>query len=592
MNPRLRRISADYEKLKEDFNGHPYVEIRPLNGDPPEKYLVIYHVNGIYLLPDGRIETQKTHEVEIELHAEYPRYKPICTIRTPIFHPNFRDGQVCIGDIWGAGESLTDIIVNIGDMIQYKSWNSLSPLSSEAAQWAIEHKHLFPVGTLDLYVAGKEAEKVESEIDIFDDLKPEPDEESDTVPPGVGKTEKIDTEDFASTQNEENENDFDINAEDLAGIEFIPIEQRIQSTSPSQTLLNNERGFRFSIILAKGIVWALIGVVLGIALTEIVITSGFNEIQILKWMGHHDIAAYYEQQIQYKASGSRSDYVQMERLWKVIDESTDQIASLYDKAYHISKALWAAFIALFLGLSLGVGEGVYYGSREYAIKYGGIGAGLSFALGFVFGYPASVLYSKLMEGALYDTTSAIVQALSWGVGGLGVGFAIGLIKPNTRRVAFCTIGGFCGGFLGGILFNAVFNSIGSGLDNAAIVSRIVGVLVIGVLIGFCIGWLEQAAKGAWLKVIRGDFEGKEYLVFAGVTSIGNTGKNTIVLFKDRLVGPHHCDIIFQGQRFVLQDRGSPMGTLVNGIRVDSRVLKHGDAISIGNSVLMFYTKKK
>ena len=52
----------------------------------------------------------------------------------------------------------------------------------------------------------------------------------------------------------------------------------------------------------------------------------------------------------------------------------------------------------------------------------------------------------------------------------------------------------------------------------------------GILIGVGVGLLEQFAKAAWLKVIRGEFEGKEYLVFAGTTSIGNNGKNTIVLF--------------------------------------------------------------
>ena len=112
----------------------------------------------------------------------------------------------------------------------------------------------------------------------------------------------------------------------------------------------------------------------------------------------------------------------------------------------------------------------------------------------------------------------------------------------------------------------------------------------GGLIGVGVGLLEQFAKQAWLKVIRGEFEGKEYLVFAGTTSIGNTGKNTIVLFKDKLVGPHHCDIVLEGSRYVLVDQGTPMGTVVNGQRTTRQVLKHGDAISIGNSVLVFNTK--
>jgi len=112
----------------------------------------------------------------------------------------------------------------------------------------------------------------------------------------------------------------------------------------------------------------------------------------------------------------------------------------------------------------------------------------------------------------------------------------------------------------------------------------------GVLIGLGIGLLEQFAKSAWLKVIRGEFEGKEYLVFEGKTSIGNSGKNSIVLFKDKLIAPNHCDILQEGNKYVLVDKGSPMGTIVNGMRVTRHVLKQGDAIAIGNSVLVFNTK--
>ena len=169
MTARMRRLASDYEEIKKNFAGHKNIIVTPIGGEPPEKYHVTYFVNGIYLLPDGRIETLGRHEVEITLHADYPRYKPICKILTPIWHPNFRDGQICIGDIWGAGESLSDIIINIGDMIQYKSWNSYSPLSADAAKWAMENKHLFPVGNINLHVADYASSKESVEIDLFDE---------------------------------------------------------------------------------------------------------------------------------------------------------------------------------------------------------------------------------------------------------------------------------------------------------------------------------------------------------------------------------------------------------------------------------------
>ena len=169
--------------------------------------------------------------------------------------------------------------------------------------------------------------------------------------------------------------------------------------------------------------------------------------------------------------------------------------------------------------------------------------------------------------------------------GLGIGVAVGLIKPEKKRILFCSLGGVVGAFVGGFLFNYVCDVIPDD-----VVARGVAVVIMGMLIGVGVGLLEQFAKAAWLKVIRGEFEGKEYLVFAGTTSIGNNGKNTIVLFKDKLVGPHHCDITLDGSKYVLTDCGTPMGTIVNGQKVARHILRQGDAIAIGNSVLVFNTK--
>ena len=90
MNARMRRIASDYEQIKKNFSNHKNIVVEPIGEEPAEKYRVTYYVNGIYLLDDGRIETLGKHIVIINLHADYPRYKPVCTITTPIWHPNFR----------------------------------------------------------------------------------------------------------------------------------------------------------------------------------------------------------------------------------------------------------------------------------------------------------------------------------------------------------------------------------------------------------------------------------------------------------------------------------------------------------------------
>lgn len=644
MTARMRRITSDWEQVRKDFAGHKNIIVTPVGELPPEKYHVTYFVNGIYLLPDGKIETLGRHEVEITLHAEYPRYKPICKIITPIWHPNFRDGQVCIGDIWGAGESLSDIIINIGDMIQYKSWNSYSPLSADAAQWAMENKHLFPVGSLDLHIADYASAKDEVDIDLFDDegsvipddAKPEaaaPIPDTSPVPASASIFEAAPTFEAVSSAvavaERPSGNDFEITAEDLAGIEFVPTAQRMQTVSHGGLVKGNRVNFKT--VLVKGLLWALIGAFAGFGLSELAggLTSGST---VAKMMGQHEIADYFEYsekatnssnkayreyeaycrendldpdissnfsdwystEASSAATGYLDDYNEYdEKAGEAINEAyvnefdsdDDSLERTLVGIVRTSTGLWAGIIALFIGLFLGIGEGIFYGSKEKAVKYAAIGAGVAAAIGFVSGYLAQWMYAAMLSDDSSAFTAAFVRGLGWALMGLGIGLAVGLIKPEKKRMLFCAAGGFAGAFIGGFLFNFVLNIIPN-----VVVARGVAIVLMGLLIGVGVGLLEQFAKQAWLKVIRGEFEGKEYLVFSGTTSIGNNGKNTIVLFKDKLVAPHHCDIVLEGSKYVVVDQGSPLGTVVNGMRTTRHVLKQGDAIAIGNSVLVFNTK--
>ncbi len=632
MTARMRRLASDWEQVRKDFTGHRNIIVTPIGEEPPEKYHVTYFVNGIYLLPDGRIETLARHEVEITLHAEYPRYKPICKILTPIWHPNFRDGQICIGDIWGAGESLSDIIINIGDMIQYKSWNSYSPLSAEAAQWAMENKHLFPVGNAELYIADYASAKDTVEIDLFDDdgaviAEEQPAEAAETL---VSTESVINAPAPVITENKPEENDFEITAEELAGIEFVPTAQRMQTVSSGGTVKGGK--INFKTILVKGLLWALIGAILGFAITEMTGGSDVNSVFIANLMGKSYLADYYDYENKAdkafdKAYDIYEDFCKKNKydpdnssafeLWYTEyataeakgylddysdydDRSSEALYNSYQYEYHesdsalkdalanvtrLSTALWSGVLALFIGLFLGLGEGIFYGSKEKAIKYAAIGAGVSLGLGFISGYLAQWMYASMLGDDPSDFAAAFIRGLGWAIMGLGIGVAVGLIKPEKKRMLYCALGGLAGGFLGGFLFNYICDIIPND-----VVARGVAIVIMGLLIGLGVGLLEQFAKQAWLKVIRGEFEGKEYLVFAGTTSIGNNGKNTIVLFKDKLVGPHHCDIVLEGSKYVLHDCGTPMGTVVNGMRTARHILRQGDAIAIGNSVLVFNTK--
>ena len=150
MGARLRRLVAEYRRIREEFAGNPFVRVEPMAGDPPDRYIVTYRVPGLrWDAVSGQAVQLNHHQAEIYLHVGYPREKPKCTIRTPIWHPNMGD-YICIADHWAAGETLVDIIVHIGDMIQYKIYNTASPVNTAAATWTNQNQRRFPVGRIDL----------------------------------------------------------------------------------------------------------------------------------------------------------------------------------------------------------------------------------------------------------------------------------------------------------------------------------------------------------------------------------------------------------------------------------------------------------
>ncbi len=69
---------------------------------------------------------------------------------TPVFHPNIDPQKICIGDHWSAGQSLAQMVVHIGEMICYQSYNLKSPLNAKAAAWAELHLSSLPWQKADL----------------------------------------------------------------------------------------------------------------------------------------------------------------------------------------------------------------------------------------------------------------------------------------------------------------------------------------------------------------------------------------------------------------------------------------------------------
>ncbi|MDP9147748.1 MAG: ubiquitin-conjugating enzyme E2 [Acidobacteriota bacterium] len=144
-SPRSRRLNLDHQTVAQRFAAWPLIELTGTAGMPPEAYRFTYRIKGLYVSTLGEILERDTHHLEINLSLGYPRRAPQCRMLTPVFHPNFDEGSVCIGDFWAASEGLDDLVVRIGRMIAYQEYNTKSPLNGLAAKWAAQHLNLLPI---------------------------------------------------------------------------------------------------------------------------------------------------------------------------------------------------------------------------------------------------------------------------------------------------------------------------------------------------------------------------------------------------------------------------------------------------------------
>jgi predicted Zn finger-like uncharacterized protein len=152
---RLRRLRADHERLSEYVRQHPRLRLIQAEGDPPERYQLEFQVKSLRMV-NGELQPVQSHLVEIALPIAYPRTPPQCRMLSPVFHPNIAPHAICVGDHWGAGESLQSIVLRIGEMLAYQSYNVKSPLNGEAARWVEENKHRLPLDRVSMLVGDEE----------------------------------------------------------------------------------------------------------------------------------------------------------------------------------------------------------------------------------------------------------------------------------------------------------------------------------------------------------------------------------------------------------------------------------------------------
>lgn len=269
--------------------------------------------------------------------------------------------------------------------------------------------------------------------------------------------------------------------------------------------------------------------------------------------------------------------------------------------------LYGAIFGLLLGLLLGLVESLALDSaRQVSVTLA-----LNAVIGF-FGGGFGLLFGQYVWGILGGTTDAaatatpgkalvviIARAFGWGVIGAIIGAAQGVGRRSPTIARQGAFGGLIGGLLGGTLFQLIATVL-SAVPNVAVLSRLTALVATGGLAGFFIGFVQNALKSAWIRVVVGKNEGKEYLISKPLTTIGRDELADIGLFGDKAIAPTHAVIesLPAQRRHRLRHVAPGQGggptyppTRINGQPVTAEQwLADGDTIQIGKRALVFYEK--
>jgi transcriptional regulator with GAF, ATPase, and Fis domain len=91
--------------------------------------------------------------------------------------------------------------------------------------------------------------------------------------------------------------------------------------------------------------------------------------------------------------------------------------------------------------------------------------------------------------------------------------------------------------------------------------------------------------------IAGLFQGSSFVLTEGEVSIGRDSTNQIYL-ADPSLSRRHCVLVRKGTEISLRDLDSRNGTRVNSVPVTERRLEHGDQITVGTSLFVFFLEEE
>ena len=277
--------------------------------------------------------------------------------------------------------------------------------------------------------------------------------------------------------------------------------------------------------------------------------------------------------------------------------------------------LMGFFAGFFIALGLGLVDALWNLSIRQPVQIF-MRVAAAIMVGAFGGLLGGTIGGTIFSFVSVENPSLILQAIGgigftfgWTLVGFLIGCSIGFfelltsvvkrkdIRGSIKKLIKAVVGGTVGGILGGILaflLNSGIKAVLAGQTAQSLWSpTAIGLVILGMCIGLLIGLAQVVLREAWVRVEAGFRPGREKILSKEKSTIGRAEACDIGLFGDPGTEKFHANIVAMGNRYFLEDAGTPGGTFLNGQRIMSRSpLNNGDLIQVGKNSLRFNSRRK
>jgi len=255
--------------------------------------------------------------------------------------------------------------------------------------------------------------------------------------------------------------------------------------------------------------------------------------------------------------------------------------------------------SIILGMIFGLVMGAFFCTTEGVVLSDMSKLFSGILVGAIVGVIGGIIGFLVGQGALFIIGDKIIhsmkkvrligypisRAIGWSFLGIFIGMTEGVRAGSLKKIIIGIIGGFFGGAFGGLALE--YSRL---LIPSIIIARLIGLLIFGFFIGLFYGFVEKSLSFGVLRLLNGEFKGKEFLINQRKVKIGASGWNDIKLKEYEDVESRHAVVYAKKDDLFIKGLDNKNPVKVNDDIIREHKLKMEDVIKIGSAKFLYKFK--